>query len=405
MLFLENADLCCMINLFMSKTEKKHRKLSPFAKIMIGVLTVCAIACLCISGYYGLQLFRRTDEAEYTKEDKENKAEGESKITDQTEGNPVILKKTADAGKEYIDETLFLGDSNTVRFMTFLDEDGTSFTSSQNTIAVVGIGTDGITTVPCEETSWGTYTMDGAVALLQPRRIIMTFGTNNLDVYNMTADQFIESYELQIKAVENAYPYADLIINSIPPCAELTIYPIISIEQIKEFNGRILKMCEKNGWKYLNSFEALSDLPTGFGKPGYFEADGIHLTDEGLKALFRYIRTHALITEDSRPQPLDPVPYIYGPITEIYTVDPLSGQEFDESVLHPEAQQTETVIPEETYVPQETAVPQPVPEETAAPEPEPEQTAAPEPAPETPAGDTTGEQPEIPVDETPAENP
>lgn len=375
-----------MIIMFMSKPVKKHRKLSPFAKIMIGVIALCAVVCLGISGYYGWQLISRRNEETYTKEDRQSGAKGEAKIAKDTEQNTTVLKKTADAGKEYIDETLFLGDSNTVRFMTFLDEDGMTFTNALNTIAVVGIGAEGITTVPCEQTSWGTYTMDGAVALMQPRRIIMTFGTNNLDIYNMTADLFIENYELQIKAVENAYPYADLIINSIPPCAEFTHYPIISIEQIKEYNKEILAMCERNEWKYLNSFEALSDSRKGFGKHGYFEDDGIHLTDEGLRALFRYIRTHALISEDRRPQPLDEMPYIYGPITEIYTVDPLSGQEFDESVLHPESEEAYS----EPYVPQE-----PVSEETAVPEPVPEESTV----PEQPA------EPEIPSESPPAENP
>ena len=379
---MEKYRLCCMINMLMNKTVKKHRRLSPAAKIMIGVIALCAIVCLCISGYYGWRLISRSDDTAYTKEERQSGAKGEAKISGQTEQNGVILGKTADAGREYIDETLFLGDSNTVRFMTFLDEDGMTFTNALNTIAVVGIGAEGITTVPCEETSWGTYTMDGAVALMQPRRIIMTFGTNNLDIYNMTADLFIENYELQIQAVQNAYPYADLIINSIPPCAEFTHYPIISIEQIKEYNKEILAMCERNEWKYLNSFEALADTRRGFGKTGYFEDDGIHLTDEGLKALFRYIRTHALITEDERPQPLAEMPYIYGPITEIYTVDPLSGQEFEESVLHPEGEEAYS----ETYTPQE-----PVPEETAVPE----ESAV----PEEPA------EPEIPSESPPAENP
>ena len=68
------------------------------------------------------------------------------------------------------------------------------------------------------------------------------------------------------------------------------------------------------------------------------EYDGIHLNANGIAALFRYIRTHAWITEDRRGELAD-IPVIYGPITEIYTVDPLSNQEFSDDVLNPQIEQ------------------------------------------------------------------
>ena len=371
----------------MSTNGKRRRKLTPAAKIMITILSVIALACLGLSGYYAYTVFSRDDAAAAYKRSKDRKIKEEAKIQESSAKDCVILGKTADAGREYIDETLFLGDSNTVRFMTFLNTDGTTFTSDQNTIAVVGMGAEGITSVPCEQTSYGTLTMAEAVSYLQPRRIIMTFGTNNLDIYNMDAKLFIENYEPQAEAVERAYPYADLIINSIPPCRKLTHYPIISNEQIKEYNAEILKMCERHEWKYLNSFEALSDPVSGFAKDSYFEDDGIHLNDEGLVALFRYIRTHAWIKDDERPMPLDPLPYIYGPVTEIYTVDPLSNQPFEESVLHPETEYTETP---ETYIPEETPQSEPEPEEPPVTEEEPADAIE---LPEVDAGDSENPQP------------
>ena len=181
--------------------KRSYRRKRPYRadRILIILLSVFVFVCLALCGYYGyLILHKDQDAAEYRNEERETTPTEDPKMDDSSPVSEAILEKTDDAGREYIDETLFLGDSNTVRFMNYLDDDGYTFTSAANTIAVVGIGAEGITSVACEQLSWGTYTMADAVSLLQPRRIIMTFGTNNLDSFNMTADLFIESYESQI---------------------------------------------------------------------------------------------------------------------------------------------------------------------------------------------------------------
>ena len=43
-----------------------------------------------------------------------------------------VLPATEDAGRSYVEETLFIGDSNTARYMMYADETGTAFTSLKN---------------------------------------------------------------------------------------------------------------------------------------------------------------------------------------------------------------------------------------------------------------------------------
>ena len=361
----------------------KRRKTNILNLILTILLCVCVLLLGAELGMFAYNRFMRNDEAETgAKEENEPKKQDESKVDDGTQ-NAAVLKKTADAGREYTEETLFLGDSNTVRFMMFNDTDGLPFTDESNTIAVVGMGAEGITTVPCEQFDFGTVSMDLAVSYLQPRRIILTFGTNNLDVYNVTAKDFIENYEAQIHALENSYPYADLIINSIPPVGKISSYPKITIGQVKEFNQAILKMCEKNEWKYLNSFEALYDTKTGYAKAEYIEYDGIHYNEKGLAALFRYIRTHAWIKEDERPKPLNEIPYLIGPVTEIFTVDPITEQPFDENIFNPQPE-----ITDEPEIPYSEPAEEPVIEETPVPDTEipAEEPVIEEPDPEQDAG-------------------
>ena len=64
---------------------------------------------------------------------------------------PTILPQTADAGRSYVDDTLFIGDSNTVRYTMYADDTGTAFSTLKNNIGVVSMGAGSITTLKCEK--------------------------------------------------------------------------------------------------------------------------------------------------------------------------------------------------------------------------------------------------------------
>lgn len=296
--------------------------------------------------------------------------------SEEVQQDGVRLKETKDAGRSYQDETLYLGDSNTVRFMNSEDEDGETFTNEKNTIAVVGMGAGAIDSLECEQLSTGTFTMVEAVSYLQPKRILVTFGTNNLGGTSTDAEAFISTYSSQLEELHESYPYADLIVNSIPPIAPYSIYTKVHIEQIAAWNEAIEKMCEEHKWKYLNSYEALIDQTNGYAKQGYMDTDGLHFSQEGMKVLFHYYRTHAWTHEETSPMPLQEIPEIIGPLTTLYKTNPLNNQTFTQDVLKP----TFTPSSEET-IPASTPVPTPVPSPsepvgtTSSPETE---TAAPE---------------------------
>lgn len=222
--------------------------------------------------------------------------------TDIYEGT--VLPLTEDAGEDYVNSTLFLGDSNTVRFMMY------GKTTLENDIGVVSMGVGAIKTLACVDfKGYSQYvTMPKAVSIMQPERVIITFGTNNLSGTGTDATDFIEQYEEGIKAIQEAYPSVDIIVNSIPPLDKLRENTNLYQSQIDAYNQAIVDMCEANDWKYLNSAEALKNETTGWAKTDYTLSDGVHLSQKGVDALFEYVRTHAYITEDDRPKPLSPVP-------------------------------------------------------------------------------------------------
>ena len=177
------------------------------------------------------------------------------------------------------------------------------YCSYDNAIGSVGMSARSLATYACVQFSgYSNYkTMPEAVALMQPQRVILTFGTNDLSPSYSTED-FIANYEEGIQAIVEAYPSVDIIVNSIPPLGQQHSNQSLTQTQVDEYNAGLVAMCEENGWKFLNSAETLKDPDTGYAKSGYVEAsDGIHLTSAAMDALFSYIRTHSYITEDDRP--------------------------------------------------------------------------------------------------------
>lgn len=205
-----------------------------------------------------------------------------------------LLTETADAGTDYLNDTLFLGDSNTVRLYN------NGLISLQQFCAKEGIGTqvalnEGIVTFKKDSNH---YTIPQAVAMMKPRRVVMTFGTNDT---GMEVPDFIAHYTALIQAIQQSYPYTDIIVNTVPPVpADHSNYPHMDQARIDDFNMALLEMCEQLGVRFLNSAEALKGSD-GYGIVDYYTSGDIHLKSAGLKAVLNYLRTHALQTEDRRP--------------------------------------------------------------------------------------------------------
>ena len=205
-----------------------------------------------------------------------------------------LLTETADAGTDYLNDTLFLGDSNTVRLYN------NGLISLQQFCAKEGIGTqvalsEGIVTFKKDSSH---YTIPQAVAMMKPRRVVMTFGTNDT---GMEVSDFIAHYTALIQAIQQSYPYTDIIVNTVPPVpADHSNYSHMDQAKIDDFNMALLDLCEQLGVRFLNSAEALKGSD-GYGIADYYTSGDIHLKSAGLKAVLNYLRTHALQTEDRRP--------------------------------------------------------------------------------------------------------
>ena len=282
----------------MKKTQPEKQSLTPMQKQAVLVCTVCALAAVLTIGIT-LTLLKRgkTPSAPVEQPSSEVLVPGEEDISDHyqiNETSSALLPETADAGEDYQKETLFIGDSNTVRLYA------NGLVSLQQFCAKEGIGThaaltEGIVTFKKDNNS---YTIAQAVAKMKPRRVVIMLGTND---NGMAVEEFINNYTALVQAIQESYPYTDIIVNTVPPVpANHANYPNMDQTKIDDFNMALLSMCEQMGLKFLNTAEVLKDA-NGYGREDYYQSGDIHLKPAGLKALLSYLRTHAYQTDDRRP--------------------------------------------------------------------------------------------------------
>uniref|UniRef100_UPI0040266E80 GDSL-type esterase/lipase family protein n=1 Tax=Gemmiger formicilis TaxID=745368 RepID=UPI0040266E80 len=293
------------------------------------VLLAAAALTVCLTGCSHTQ----TDATpSATSETAEAAATAAPAATPATSAEPVcaevgtILPETADAGRSYVDETLFIGDSNTARYLLYANETGTAFTSLNNNIGVVSMGVGSITSLKCEKFkgSSAMYTVPDAVAMLKPKRIIICYGTNNLSGSSTDATNYIKTYLQGLQAIQTAWPYCDIIVSAIPPLDKQRENTNLTMTQVDAYNAALVQMCEENGFKFLNSAEILRDDATGWAKKDYTLSDGVHLSKEAVTAYFTYVRTHAYAAEDRRPQPLGTIPTPDGVPANLINKDPIA---------------------------------------------------------------------------------
>ena len=181
-----------------SNNQQENKALTPMQKQAVLVCIVCALAALLTIGITLTMLKRGKSPTEQPGDSSiitpAPAPEGEEDISDHyqiNETSSALLTGTADAGDAYQEQTLFIGDSNTVRLYA------NGLISLQQFCAKEGIGTsaalnEGIVTFKRDD---NRYTIAQAVAKMKPRRVVIMLGTNDT---GMAVEDFISNYKQRI---------------------------------------------------------------------------------------------------------------------------------------------------------------------------------------------------------------
>ena len=205
--------------------------------------------------------------------------------------SPALLRGTGDMGQEYIDSITFLGDSTTYGLKAYaVLTDGKKtkqvWTPSNGTLTLSYQGFVDIW-YPDDDVE---ISIRDAVERKKPERMIITLGVNGIAF--MEKDYFISEYTDLVTSIQKISPDTQIILQSIFPIASNYEYQKdINNKKICEANTWILSVAEHTGVKFLNTYTVLIG-ENDYMISAYQNGDGLHLNEDGFRAVLNYIRTH-----------------------------------------------------------------------------------------------------------------
>ncbi len=204
------------------------------------------------------------------------------------------LGETADAGREYLDKFIFLGDSTTYGIGYYYNQGYTElcppsqiWTPASGTLTLSNYST---ATIVYPETGEELTIVD-AVTRAKPEYMLITLGTNGISF--MDEEWFTTDYTALVNNIKAASPDTKIILNSIYPInPSYQHFSQINNQNTAAANVWIEKLANDTGCKYLNSREVLEGAD-GALPDSYHNGDGLHLNGESFGLVMNYIRTHA----------------------------------------------------------------------------------------------------------------
>ena len=203
------------------------------------------------------------------------------------------LGQTADAGRDYLDRIIFLGDSTTYGIGVYYKMGYTALCPSEQ-VWTPKSGWMGLHQVE-DAKIWYHATGEellirDAVAKAKPDILLVTLGIDSIALIGK--DDFVRYYTTLIDAVKAASLDTKIILNSIYPVADSYKYKKdINNDKINAANGWIEDLAVSSGCRFLYSWEALA--VNGRLPETMQNGDGLHLNGEAFTKVMQYIRTHA----------------------------------------------------------------------------------------------------------------
>ena len=207
----------------------------------------------------------------------------------------VRLGETPDAGRDYLDRIIFLGDSTTYGIGVYYDYGYTElcpatqvWTPASGTLTLSYYNIATIVDPATKE----ELTIEDAVKRYKPEYMVITLGVNGVSF--MDEEWFIRDYTALVKLIQAASPDTKIILNSIYPVADSYKYQKdINNDKINAANGWIERIAADTGVRFLYSYECLAE--NGRLPEDAQNGDGLHLNGESFTKVMQYIRTHAYV--------------------------------------------------------------------------------------------------------------
>ena len=104
---------------------------------------------------------------------------------------------------------------------------------------------------------------------LNPSVFFLSFGANDLEIYNGDSSAFIDAYRVKVKQIQNALPDTAIYINSILPIQQSAIDQSPALAYYDSFNQALRDFCDEMGCTFIDDTFLVDE--------SMYEPDGEHM--------------------------------------------------------------------------------------------------------------------------------
>lgn len=172
---------------------------------------------------------------------------------------------------EFFKDDVFIGDSITEGISEF------DFLPEKNVLAKLGLNLTQLDTEIAKAES------------LQPKRVFLLMGSNDLEYEGTTPNIFKERYRTVIKEIKAKIPNGKIYVESIFPVLPIAARrnSIVNNDRINQFNEAIKSMAEEESITYLDTASIVNDRTKE-----YYESDGEHFKSKFYNIWLNFIEAH-----------------------------------------------------------------------------------------------------------------
>lgn len=235
-------------------------KLSEFMVVGVGIVSLAIIFTPINSA---LNLFTKHQESKTIMDDNISTTNGINEIDKLQSKSVIEIEKKIDAMRTQSKEKMNFKSifSNSVIMGDSISEGLTEYNMLEKSSVVAIKGRDTIKAMNDIKTVVG----------LQPQKVFMTYGMNDLLLFNGNSKSFIKQYEKLVNKAKQELPNTDIYICSVLPVQQKAINRKPAFKAYSQFNIDLQKMCKDLGVTYIKTDDLL------IGHSEYYEGDGIHM--------------------------------------------------------------------------------------------------------------------------------
>ncbi len=217
---------------------------------------------------------------------------------DTTTRNSALVPESDKVSADYFDNAAFVGDSVSLKLSYYAAATGALGNAQFFTAGSLGSG-NALWEVS-DESVHPSYQgvkmlVEDCVAASGADVVYIMLGMNDIGLYGI--DDSVANYTTLVNNIKAQCPEIRVVIQSMTPMTDTStiLGEDLNNEAIKDYNSRLLALCNENGWDFVDVASVMYDSE-GINLNRDYCSDpdglGVHFTEAGCEAWVEYLSTH-----------------------------------------------------------------------------------------------------------------